>query len=379
MHGSRAFGGPVQASLRLTNRCNTRCVHCYYNSPYLEMPAFPLLRKAKMTGQQLPSKEDMKKTLAIDADTHHMKKIIRELLELGTWGWQLGGSGEMFLHKDAMEFVSILKHAGCHCLANTNGTLISKEMAEEFVRMQFDELRITTMAGSPADYVRTHPGTSFETFHKLKGVMHFLTERKRALKVKLPEITLILIVIAQNYNGLKDFAEFAAHVGADRVFFRPVDDIGDSGLMKTVPSAEQAAAVLEQLNEIRPFLESRGIDHNIIFFRKVFREKLNTRALYNHIPCYYGWLSSYVDPDGEVYPCCRCYDSLGNAYEKGFKRIWHGMAYQEFRNKAAQINKSKKPVSGCDCYSCVHHTANLKAYQALHPFKKLFRDFNYLS
>ena len=45
-HGSRAFGGPVQVDLNLTNRCNVRCVHCFLYSPHIDRPNMPELRRA---------------------------------------------------------------------------------------------------------------------------------------------------------------------------------------------------------------------------------------------------------------------------------------------------------------------------------------------
>lgn len=30
VHGNRTFGGPIQVSLNLTNRCNIRCIHCFF-------------------------------------------------------------------------------------------------------------------------------------------------------------------------------------------------------------------------------------------------------------------------------------------------------------------------------------------------------------
>ena len=191
-----------------------------------------------------------------------------------------------------MELFGSLKAAGGHCLTNTNGTLINFSVADELIKMKFDELRITTMAGTPDVYVRTHPGTTGEMFHKLEQTLMYIADQKAGLKVKKPEITLPFIVIAQNYDSVFEFAEFAAHVGADRVLFRPVDDIEDPGLAHTVPSEKQAVSVLEQLRAVKPFLESRGVHHNIGYFSKIFREQLNTEMLYRQIPCYYGWLRS---------------------------------------------------------------------------------------
>lgn len=379
MHGSRAFGGPVQVNLRLTNRCNLRCLHCYYNSPYLDMPAYNALRKARKTGQDLPSGNEMKQMQSLDADPGLMRAVIEDLLRMGTRGWQIGGNGEPFLYRDIMELIGILKASGSRCLTNTNGTLINFAVADELIKMKFDELRITTMAGTPDVYVRTHPGATGEMFHKLKQALTYMAEQKAALKVKQPEITLAFIVIAQNYDSVFEFAEFAAHAGADGVLYRPVDDIEDPGLANTVPTEKQAVSVLEQLIAVKPFLESRGIRHNIGYFSKIFRNQLDTEMLYRYIPCYYGWLSTVIDTDGKVYACCRCYEPLGDINKNKFSEIWHGKSYRQFRNDGFHLNRRRDPISGCDCYSCVHHTANLKVYQKLHPVRGLSRRLKSLS
>ncbi len=371
VHGSRTFGGPVQANLRLTNRCNIRCIHCYYNSPHLNMPSIIPLRAARKTGEKAPSREDIKRYMTMDTDSGRIRTVIEELLNMGTRSWQIGGNGEPFFYRETMELAGILKRSGSHCLANTNGTLINVAMADELIKMEFDELRITTMAGTPDVYVRTHPGTREEMFYKLKDNLLYMADQKMRLNVKRPEITLVFIVIAQNVDNLFEFAEFAAHVVADHVLYRPVDDIGDPGLANTVPDEEQTVSVREQLKEVKPFLESRGIGHNIGYFRKIFREQLNTEELYTHIPCYYGWLATVIDPDGNVYPCCRCYAPLGNVHEDKFSDIWNGRSYRQFRKDGINLNKRRKPVSSCDCYSCVHHTANLKVFKRLHPVREL--------
>lgn len=368
-HGSRAFGGPVQASLALTSRCNLRCIHCYFYSKYLDRPTHQILRKAKMMGDELPDHEALRRLQNMDADTERFQTVIDELLKMGTRRFQLSSNGEVFLHKSILEFIARLKRCGSYCLTNTNGTLLNPTIIDELIRLGFDDLRITVMAGTAQMYVRTHPGTPPETFSKLKSNLLYLAQQKAILRLRHPEITLIYIVIAQNVEGIFDFAEFAAQVGATRVWYRPVDDVGDKGLANLVPSKEQALQVQQQLTEVKAYLESRDIAHNIENFQKVFCTQLDTTALHRIIPCYYGWLSVMIEPDGEVYPCCRCYEPLGNIHQQSFAEIWNGPAYRRFRKEAIAINRRKKPVNCCDCNSCVHHTANLRVYKALHPFK----------
>ncbi|MCK4821259.1 SPASM domain-containing protein, partial [bacterium] len=317
---------------------------------------------------------EMEKMQSLDADPGLVRAAVEDLLKMGTRRWQITGNGEPLLYRDSMELIGTLKASGSHCTVNTNGTLINFAMADELVKMKLDEVRITTMAGTPDVYVRTHPGVTANLFRELEQVLMYMAEQKAALKVRQPEITLAFVVIAQNYDNIFESAEFAAHVGASGVLFRPVDDIEDSGLAHTVPTEKQAITVVEQLSAAKRFFEARGIRHNIGYFRKSFHEQLDTEMIYRHIPCFYGWLSTVIDTDGKIYGCCRCYEPLGDMHQHKFSEIWHGSSYRRFRREGVLLHRRRKPVSGCDCYSCVHYTANLKVYKRLHPVKGRFRN-----
>lgn len=353
-HGSRAFGGPVQATLSLTRRCNIRCVHCYYFSPHLSL--YDMTQGAQ--GRR------------VDADYGMTTGLIEELLSMGTRAFLFTGKGEPFMHGNILDFAGLIKRRGGHCIANTNATLLGPEMSAELLRLQFDVLRVNAMAGTEEMYQRTHPGVAVGTFDALKENLRALKREKVRLKVDKPEVVHVLIVTTENCEDLSDFAEFASFTQADHVIFRPVDDRGDTGLAKTVPTVEQSSRIREQLLKIGPFLTSRGIKHNIGNFLKVFRGKLDTAALYRIIPCYYGWLNVRIDESGTVYPCNRSGKRpIGNIYEKEFGEIWNSEAYCGFRREAVEINSRKSPVKGCGCNACVHHTANLRAYRLLHPLK----------
>lgn len=369
MHGSSALSGPYQATLGLTNRCNLRCIHCYFYSPYIERPNMLEVRRARQMKAELPNDEYLKSLQRLDADSDRTDALIDELLRMGTRHFQFSGFGEPFLHKKALEFMGRVKHAGSTSLVNTNGTLLDHETIDELIKMEFDELRITTMAGTREMYVRTHHGATNRTFDNLMNNLLYLAERKTALGMRHPKVSLVYIVVADNYDGLFDFAKLAGLVRAYFVLFRPVDDIEDEGLSKLVPTKDEADSVRVQLAEVKAYLESKKIVHNIDRFLKVFREQLDTTDLYNIIPCYYGWLSTMIEADGKVYPCCRCYNPLGDVYEKEFHEIWYGNAYRSFRKQALNINRRKVSVKNCDCKSCVNHSANLRVYQLLHPIK----------
>lgn len=307
-----------------------------------------------------------------DADFEKTNSLIETLLSLGTQDFVFSGNGEPFLHKNILDFTERVKRAGKTCTANTNGTILDHATIDRLITLRFDELRITTMAGTREQYEITHPDVSSTTFDRLRDNLFYLAEQKKGLRTDKPVVTLISVIISKNSETLMDFSQFAHAVRAERVLFRPFDDYNSEDFAKLVPTAQQVASIQKQLMAITDYFDSRKIVHNIGNFLNVFRKKLNTADLYHHIPCYYGWLSARIEVDGSVYPCCRCYIPLGNIYEKEFADIWKGQTYQRFRKTALHINKNKTPVDGCYCNTCVHHTANLRVHRILHPCEGLY-------
>ena len=331
--GSQAFGGPVQANLNLTNRCNLRCIHCFYNSPYAEKPALRSVRKAKLEHIEPPGHDEIRKIMNREADPDRTRSLMAELITMGTRRFQFSGMGEVFLNGNTLDFMRRAKRAGCYGVVNTNGTLLTREIIDELVSMRFDRLRITVMAGNAEMYRQTHPGANTGLFDTLRENLLYLSEKKKAAATRCPRIVLSYIVISLNHQGLWDFVRFARLVGADRVQFHPFDIVEDSSLANLALSAGQALSVRDQLAEVRSFLEAAKIDHNIANYLGASQEHLDTMALYQRMPCYYGWLAVRITVEGMVYPCCRCFYPLGNAYETGFRRIWEGESYRRFRGE----------------------------------------------
>ena len=368
-HGSRAFGGPLQLSLSLTNRCNLRCVHCYFYSPFLDRPNMRPLRLSRQDGATVLSRGELEKMQRIDADSEHTAAILDEALEMGVRRVQFSGNGECFLHKNVLDLMRRARAVGAFCVANTNGTLIDRAAADELIRMQFDELRVTLMAGTREMYGRTHPGARDDLFERVCENLLYLKERKRTLGVDRPVVKPVCIVVDQNCDGLLDFAKLSVELGAEAVLYKPVDDLGDESMLPLVPTPEHADLAKRQLAESRAVLELAGVKHNIDAFLRAFGGRLDTAAVYRMIPCTYGWLACVIEPTGQVYSCCRCYEPIGNAYETSFRAVWNSERYRRFRSEAGRLNRGGKPEQGCECKRCVHHEANFKAFKVLHPWK----------
>jgi len=372
LHGSKTFSGPVQACLSMTNRCNLRCIHCYLYSQNVDIPNYNSVKKARQTMGVMPDAESLKQMMSLHADSDRLISCIDELLSMGTRRFQFGNTGEPFLHTNIIEIIEHLKKNGSYCIANSNGTLLHKDLVNELIRLKFDDLRITTMAGSADTYVATHPGTDKKTFENLTQILFFLQERKKQLRLKKPHLTLVFIIIRQNFDDIMKFAEFAIKVGANSVLFRPVEYFGDESLEKNLAMDHKQVLLSKKLlAESRKLLDLHGIAHNIERFYTAFSGSLATSKFYKKIPCYFGWLTSHIELDGHVYPCARSHISLGNIFQSSFKEIWNGPKYTAFRESAISMPRRGKVVSGCDCSHCTNYASNVRAYKLLHPVKGL--------
>jgi MoaA/NifB/PqqE/SkfB family radical SAM enzyme len=366
-HGRRTFGGPLHALISITGRCNIRCLHCYFYSELTEMPNILQVRHARMHDRPPPGQDSIRAIQRLDMDRDAIRSITDELIGMGSRAIMLTG-GEPFLHPHLLSTVESIKSAGRRCLIYTNGTLLDRPTMDELIRLGCNELRISVLAGTGETYARIHPGIPAGTFDRLTEVVKYTADRKAALGKPTPFITLVFVVFSGNCGDLMPFARLAAVLGADQAVFRPIDDVGDAGLAGLVPSREEAARVRAQLAEAAPYLNRRGIGHNIPLFLKVFDRHIDTSALYRAIPCYYGWVWTRVNNDGLVYPCCRCYEPMGNAFEIPFREIWNGAPYRRFRERAIRLNRNGSGPESCNCGSCSHFTGNLRVYRALHPF-----------
>lgn len=370
MHGSRAFTGPFQASIELTNRCNIRCIHCYFYSPYVERPNFFALRRARQLSGELPDAHDLRKLQTLDADSEVTNNIIDTLVKMGTQKFFFSGSGEPLLHKDILDFIGRAKHAGSACIVYTNGTLLDHGKIDNLIALQCNEIKITTLAGSRDVYLKTHPGIQHDAFDNLRDNLMYLAEQKTGAGARFPELSLHYVVIPHNCDDIENFVEFASQVRARRVLFRPVDTAGDAGLEAGIMlTGDQARSVKKRLEEMKTCLDSRKIENNLPHFLKAFRGKVDTTELYRAIPCYYGWLGTRINVTGDVFACCRCYEPMGNIHEEDFRSVWDGSDYRAFRHEVLRINRGGKRIDGCECNNCPHFTANLLVFNKLHPIK----------
>ena len=164
--------------IELTERCNSRCIHCYINQP-----------------------EDDQSIKAREMDTAFVKSILKQAADLGCLSVRFTG-GEPLLREDFEELYLFTRRLGLKVLIFTNARLINRELAQLFARIPPGkpiEVSVYGMKANSYDAVAAVRG-AFDQF--LKGI-NFLREYEVPFVVKQS-------LLPQNRAEIPEFEAFAA-------------------------------------------------------------------------------------------------------------------------------------------------------------------------
>ena len=359
LNGRKAFAGPEQIVIDITNRCNTRCIGCWLYSPLLKEKNF--------------SSDWLKKEL----NTETVKGLIDDLSDLGTQTIRFTGGGEPLIHPDIIQLLEYVKKKNIKCALTTNFISVNKEIIKELLALKLDELAVSLWAADEEVYLRTHPGAMPGEFSQIRENLEFLCQ----LKGKKPFVTLCNVIGNFNYSQLTDMFKFALDIKTDGIYFTLVDTING----QTDPlllSEKERKVVLTQIDSIRESYKNLDANKRIKldyfdgFLRRLsygnIQEGKYDNGAVNRIPCYVGWIFSRILADGKVSPCCRGVNlSMGNINEQNFKEIWQSEKYNEFRCRAKYSSKSAPYF---DKIGCEKMCDNLMHNEAMHNIIKGFHN-----
>jgi len=355
LHGRRAFVGPEQVVIDLTNRCNNNCIGCWTRSP--------LLRDLE------PSDTWQAMEIPFDSVIH----LLNDLHDLGTRRVRFTGGGEPLMHAGLDKILEACKQRRLITCITTNGSLLNEERVELYCRLPVDELAVSLWAATPESYSRTHPNKTGRTFERVERNLVALGQKKKLR----PHVTLSNVLMAMNYREAEQMYDFARRVSADAVYFTLLDPVGDrtEGLMLAEPDVDELEMLLDRIqrkNAALPQRQQLVLENWDGFRRRVRSIKQQRRGEYDgavidEIPCYVGWVFCRIMANGDVAPCCRGVDlPMGNVNTDGFASVWRGQRYAEFREKALKLSKRDPYFAPIRCHTtCDNMMHNEMVHQRL--------------
>ena len=147
---------PLEGNIDLTYRCNNNCRHCW-----LSLTA---------------NTPDKKNELTID----EIRRIVDEARSMGCQRWNISG-GEPLLRPDFPEIFGYLTHKSVSYSINTNGTLITPEIARMLKRKGTKMIALYGATAEVYDDVTRNPGG----FEKLMRGFEYLKEAGTGFIVQL--------------------------------------------------------------------------------------------------------------------------------------------------------------------------------------------------
>lgn len=262
-------------------------------------------------------------------------KIFKSLGQAPFW-FTISG-GEPFLRKDIVD-ICLRAYENCRpAIINipTNGILYRfiPDRVEQIVKGCPDTQIIINLSldevGDRHDEIRGYKNNyllTLRTYHQLKSLDY-------------SNLTLGIHTVLSKYN-VHNFPNiyqkliqlepdsYITEIAEERV---ELDTVG----LDITPSSDEYAKAVDFLSKEIEKREFSGISKITQAFRLEYYQLAKQTLLKKTqvIPCYAGWASAQIAPDGEVWTCCTRAESMGNLrdHDYNFTKVWSTPKAQELR------------------------------------------------
>lgn len=325
---------PVRYALvEVSNRCNLRCIMC----------------QAKRTNSK-------------DAYMNYelFKKIIDELCDSGLKIITIGSIAEPTMNKDIEEMLKYIQQKKIITELITN---LSLPLGDDLIATirKLDKVTISIDGATKETYEKIRVGASFE---KTISNLRKISSSKKEDQI----ITINYVIQKENYREVPKMIYLLNSIGNINKLSTGFAHIHDVSLKPKIHLDKKE--LTEFKNRIIPLCEKASFRKQLItnhIISSEYWEKNDIRSaqesnkeIFNRInamPCYSLWTSTFVCPDGTVYPCCTFWSEkeyvLGSLKKECFKDIWDGEKYNNLRKK---FKKNKAP----QCRYCTALSINEK-------------------
>jgi len=317
---------PLGGNLDLTYRCNNNCRHCWLRIP----------PRAKARQQELSFNE--------------IKYLVDEARKMGCQKWNISG-GEPMLRPDFAEIFIYITDKSVSYSLNTNGTLITPEIARLLKRRGNKMVALYGATAEVHDHVTRNPG-SFEA--TMRGFAH--------LKEAGAGFTVQLIPLRDNYHQFEAMVNLAQSLG-------PHYRIGAAWLhLSACASARRNAEIRRQRLDPQEVI---ALDQSDLSYEERLADKAEPacyKAASNDVlfaECIANRRDFHIDPYGQMTFCAFIKDpALRYDLRKGtFQEAWEvfipslGNSVRggsEYRENCAECDL-RQDCRWCDVYGYLEH------------------------
>lgn len=316
---------PLFLDWAVTWRCNARCIMC------------------DTWRQEAPGPDDPRRELSLEEIKHVLRRdadFLRRLRKVGLTG------GEPFLRDDLVAVVRAVNRF----LPGARISIVSNGLMTKRILRMLEEIR-SFLPGLIFSVSLDGLGPVHDRVRGIEGFYeHALATITGALEMGLT-VTSGLTISHMNYDQITPVSQMLAGMGVDfscNLQERGANFHNDGSAPDLTP--EQAASVARDLT---------GFSHHY-YMDNVRRQLQGARRT---LPCYSGFSSYFLQPNGDVAMCNLVGEPMGNLRETSFARLAAGPRAWELRDRLA----------GCTCWSQCE-VKNSAASAPLHVLKWLAKS-----
>jgi MoaA/NifB/PqqE/SkfB family radical SAM enzyme len=302
---------PRTFCLAVTNRCNSRCAMCN------------IWRTSRGPAGSAAAELSLSEIQAFMSDTAFFQDL----------GFVYLSGGEPFLRDDLDGIVASIHgcQPACTVFIATNGFLTDR-IVETVGRILAFHPRLQIGVsldgiGAMHDAIRGVPGA----FARTSATLHTLRDRYPQLHVQVT--TTITPVNFRHIPQVYAFCE-------DHGFFSRIGMASTASYFQNTGDA--IAYSREDLEEMRGYFgaivqDVRTKRGRLRSLSDIFWLSESLRFLEDPtsrpVPCYSGFLSFYLSPQGTMYPCYNFFEAMGNVRSHAISAIWFSEKFQATRRK----------------------------------------------
>jgi len=271
------------------------------------------------------------------------EKIFRSMENVPIWVTVSGG--DQFVRSDLPEVFGLIRNILKPKIINMpmNGILtkqIEKQLpgiveatkgSSLILNLSIDDI------GEKHDEIRGHK----KNFEKVMHLYRFA----RDLQKDNPHMTIGMhsVISRFNVNRIREIYPELKKLGPDSYITEIAEErveLKTMGISITPPANEYADAVDFLMAEMRKDRKKHPMGRLVESFRLEYYDLVKKILMRQEqvIPCYAGWASAQIAPDGNVWGCCVRAESVGGLRENGYdmKKIWFSEEADKFRRSVYQ-------------------------------------------
>ncbi len=299
------WGVPMTISMEPTTACNLRCPECPSG----------LRSFSRDTGNL---KEDFFRKM--------MDQLSDDLLYLIFYF-----QGEPYINPAFLDMVAYASKKKIYTISSTNGHFLNDLNSKKTVESGLDRLIISIDGTTQEVY------ESYRKEGKLENVIagtKNLVKWKKKLNSNTPHIILQFLVVKPNEHQIPEIKKLAKELEVDELKFKTAQVYDYKNGNPLIPDADNYSRYRKKPDgtyELKQFVSNS---------------------------CWKLWHACVITWDGVVVPCCFDKDAkhqLGDLKTDHFRKIWHGNAYNSFRNSLLkgrdQIDICENCSEGCKVWA----------------------------